>query len=119
MQSDSDMGRVSVSGRSGESGTAGLYWFEATVDGLPIELHVCEDVAFDLLQAWTPSHPKCLEILRVHRGELARALEQKIRRGYWPGQEGWCLNADDVSWNLRVFVRREEESDLRFADAET
>jgi hypothetical protein len=83
--------RATVAGRSWESTKPGIFCFEATIDGQPTELHVSEDVAFDFLKAWTPSSAKCLEILRLHRQDLARMLEQKIRARRRRGPGGFYL----------------------------
>jgi hypothetical protein len=68
--------RVKLSGRSWCASNQGVYCFDAIVDGEPAELRVAEDVAFDLLGAWTRSEEKCLDILRLHRAELAKSLER-------------------------------------------
>lgn len=39
---------------------------------------MAEDVAYDLLGAFTMSDEKCLEILRLHRSYLARNLDRKL-----------------------------------------
>ena len=70
--------RVKLEGGSWAGADCGLYCFEATIDGEKAELRVTEDVAFDLLGAWTMSHTKCLEILRLHRADLAKNLERKL-----------------------------------------
>jgi hypothetical protein len=87
---------VSLEGRSWGA-DKGLYCFEATVDGEPTELRISEDVAFDLLGAWTMSREKCLEILRRHRADLARNLERKLRAvGPPEGHNGYFLTLRDV-----------------------
>lgn len=68
--------RVTLSGRSWSANGKGVYCFQALVDGEPAELRVAEEVAFDFLGAWTPSREKCLDILRLHRTELATCLER-------------------------------------------
>jgi len=68
--------RVKLDGRSWCASNQGVYCFEAQVDGEPAELRVAEDIAFDLLGAWTRSEEKCLDILRLHRAELAKSLER-------------------------------------------
>jgi hypothetical protein len=70
--------RVKVHGRSWKLKNKGVYCFEITVDGEASELRVAEDVAFDLLGAFTMSDEKCLEILRLHRSDLARNLDRKL-----------------------------------------
>jgi hypothetical protein len=69
---------VTVEGRSWESMQRGIYCFEVSVNGVLGELQVQEDLAFDLLGAWTLSARTCLDILRLHRGELAEALTRKL-----------------------------------------
>ena len=81
--------RVAVVGCSWESHEPGFYCFEAAIDGQPTELHVSEEVAFDFLKAWTPSSAKCLEILRLHRADLARLLERKLSARGRPGPSGF------------------------------
>ena len=83
--------RVAVVGRSWESHEPGFYCFEAAIDGQPTELHVSEEVAFDFLKAWTPNSAKCLEILRLHRTDLARLLERKLRARAQPGPGGFYI----------------------------
>lgn len=100
-----DLRRVTVVGRSWESHTQGVYCFEATVDGVPVELEVGEEVAFDFLQAWTPSAAKCLEILRLHRADLAQALELKIRHGRTVGDQRWSLTWRDMHAVARASSR--------------
>jgi hypothetical protein len=68
--------RVKLDGRSWFASGQGVYCFDAIVDGEPAELRVAEDVAFDLLGTWTHSEEKCLDILRLHRAELAKSLER-------------------------------------------
>jgi hypothetical protein len=68
--------RVKLDGRSWHASDAAVYCFEALVDGEPAELRVAEEIAFDLLGAWTRSEEKCLDILRLHRAELAKSLER-------------------------------------------
>ena len=68
------------------------------VDGEASELHVAEDVAFDLLGAFTMSAEKCLRILRLHRSDLARNLERKLNaRGVADGAH--FLSLDDIEPN--------------------
>jgi hypothetical protein len=83
--------RVVVAGRSWESHESGIYCFEAAIDGQPTEVHVSEEVAFDFLKAWTPNSGKCLEILRLHRADLAQLLERKIRDRHRSGPNGYYL----------------------------
>jgi hypothetical protein len=97
--------RVVIAGRSWESHEAGLYCFEATLDGQPTEVHVSEDVAFDFLKAWTPDSAKCLEILRLHRADLARLLERKIRDRHRPGPNGFHV----LTWRDTNAAAVEEE----------
>lgn len=82
---------VAIDGRSWASTAQGLYCFEATINGEARELHVSEDVAFDLLGAWTFSREKCLDILRLHRADLAKNLERKLRGVFHPGDKSHCL----------------------------
>ena len=86
--------RVTVAGRSWESREAGLYCFEATIDGEPTEIHVSEEVAFNFRNAWTPNTGKCLEILRLHRADLARMLEWKLHARHRPSHRGSHL----ITW---------------------
>jgi hypothetical protein len=71
--------RVTIEGRSWIGAENGVYGFEAYVDGEQTELRVSEDVAFDLLGTWTLSRGTCLDILRLHRTDLAQNLERKLR----------------------------------------
>ena len=68
--------RVKLDGRSWYASDQAAYCFDALVDGEPAELRVAEEIAFDLLGAWTRSEEKCLDILRLHRAELAKSLER-------------------------------------------
>lgn len=72
---------VTIDGSSWGGIEKGFYNFEATVDGKPSLLRVSEEVAFDFLGAWTRSRTLCLEILRLHRGDLAETLARKLRLG--------------------------------------
>lgn len=105
MSSSDRTRRVTVIGRSWQSHEPGFYCFEAAIDGQPTELHVSEEIAFDFLKAWTPNSAKCLEILRLHRADLARLLERKIRARGRPGPAGFHvltwgdLTGDDLRAN--------------------
>jgi hypothetical protein len=79
MDRSAEIVRVMVEGRSWDIVEKGQYGFEATVDGEPTELRITEDVAFDLLGARTMSRQKCLDILRLHRADLAKNLERMLR----------------------------------------
>jgi hypothetical protein len=72
---------VVIEGTSWEGAERGMYCFEVFVNGVRGQLHVQEDLAFDLLGAWTLSAKTCLNILRLHRAELAKALERKLKSG--------------------------------------
>jgi hypothetical protein len=72
---------VTIEGASWEGSQRGSYCFEVFVDGARGELHVQEDLAFDILGAWTLSAQTALDILRLHRAELAQALARKLTRG--------------------------------------
>lgn len=89
--------RVKVQGRSWKLRGKGVYCFEMTVDGEASELRIAEDVAFDLLGAFTTSGEKCLEILRLHRSDLAKNLERKLHGSGPPGRTTLhFLSLDDV-----------------------
>jgi hypothetical protein len=89
--------RVSVEGRSWHAADEDFYCFDAVVDGKGTELRVAEDVAFDLLGAWTRSQEKCLNILRLHRADLAKNLEHKISAvGYVKGSDFHLLTLRDI-----------------------
>jgi hypothetical protein len=68
--------RVTLVGRSWHAVEPGVYCFQAVVDGEPAELRVDEEIAFEFLGAWTQSAEQCLDILRLHRADLARGLER-------------------------------------------
>jgi hypothetical protein len=96
-RSEPAMVRVSVEGRSWDIVEQGQYGFEATVDGEPTELRISEDVAYDLLGARTTSRQKCLDILRLHRADLARNLERKLRAVGHPDNHGlYFLTLHDI-----------------------
>jgi len=103
--------RVKVHGRSWKLKNKGVYCFEITVDGEASELRVAEDVAFDLLGAFTMSDEKCLEILRLHRSDLARSLDRKL----YTAEGSDCakfhfLSLDDIDRaNPRVRDRQRSE----------
>ncbi|WP_395021315.1 hypothetical protein [Dongia sp.] len=75
-----DERRVQVMDVSWQSPEKGYHCFEALVDGQAAVVHVAEDIAFDFLGGWTPDTAKCLDILRLHRADLAKALERKLPR---------------------------------------
>jgi hypothetical protein len=87
-----------------------VYCFEVTVDGEASELHVAEDVAFDLLGAFTMNDEKCLEILRLHRSDLARNLERKLNaRGVSDRAAFHFLSLDDID-RMSPMARDRERS---------
>jgi hypothetical protein len=86
-----------VAGRSCKTTEPGVFSFEATVDGEPVELRVTEHVAFDFLRAWTIDREKCFDILRLHRRELARSLERKLEGSHEPLARSYLLDWRDVS----------------------
>jgi hypothetical protein len=89
--------RVKLEGRSWKIIDKGVYCFEVTVDGQVSELRIMEDVAFDLLGAFTMSGEKCLEILRLHRAELAKNLERKLNSVGFPGDKTFhFLSLNDI-----------------------
>ena len=69
------------------------------MDGKPSQLRVSEEVAFDLLGAWTLSQEPCLGILRLHRSALAESLALKLRIG------GHALDSGLYSLTLRDMER--------------
>jgi hypothetical protein len=88
---------VVVETRSGKIAKQGVYCFQVTVDDIPGELHVSEDVAFDLLGAWTLSTQQCLDILRRHHADLELCLKRKIALVGWPAFTGTHhINLHDI-----------------------
>ncbi len=71
---------VVVDGPSWEGAERGMYCFEVFVNGVRGQLHIQEELAFDFLGAGTLS-AACLDILRLHRVELAEALARKLKGG--------------------------------------
>jgi hypothetical protein len=103
--------RVKLQGRSWKIIDKGIYCFEVTVDGEVSELRIMEDVAFDLLGAFTMSGDKCLEILRLHRSELAKNLERKLHAVGFPGDRTMhVLSLNDIERTHPV-ARDKERSD--------
>jgi hypothetical protein len=117
------MTRVKLQGRSWKILDQGLYCFEATVDGEASEVRITEEVAFDLLGAFTVSSDKCLEVLRRHRTELARNLERKLTAVGFPGDRSLhFLSLNDVDRTNPSLREREisEWSDIdRSLDSKT
>jgi hypothetical protein len=87
---------VMVEGPSWEGAERGLYCFEVFVDGVRGQLHVQEELAFDFLGAWTLSAATCLDILRLHRAELAQALARKLKAGGSPRNGHYLLAWQDL-----------------------
>jgi hypothetical protein len=104
---------VTIEGSPWTSIEKGFYNFEATVDGKPSQLRVSEEVAFDLLGAWTLSQALCLDILRLHRSELAENLALKLRMG------GHALDSGLYSLTLRNMERIKPKVHKRPAPAPT
>jgi hypothetical protein len=97
MIDESAIARVSLEGRSWAMADVGLYSFEALVDGKGAEVRIAEEIAFDWLGAWTMSRQTCLEILQLHRADLAKSLERKLLAIGFPDPRGlYFLNLDDI-----------------------
>lgn len=100
--------QVHVHGRSWKLVIKSVYCFEVTVDGEPSELHVAEEIAFDLLGAFTMNDEKCLQILRLHRSDLAKNLERKLDARGVPDSVGFhFLSLDDIDRTNPVVRDRE------------
>lgn len=72
---------VVVDGRSWEGAELGMYCFEVFVNGVRGQLEIQEELALDFRGAGTLSAATCLDILRLHRVELAEALARKLKSG--------------------------------------
>jgi hypothetical protein len=72
---------VVVDGPSWEGAELGMYCFEVFVNGVRGQLHIQEELALDFRGAGTLSAATCLDILRLHRVELAEALARKLKGG--------------------------------------
>jgi hypothetical protein len=87
---------VVVEGPSCEGAERGTYCFEVFVNGVRGQLQVQEELAFDLVGAWTLSAQTGLDILRLHRAELARALARKLTGGGGPKNGQYTLAWQDL-----------------------
>ncbi|MDQ7250718.1 hypothetical protein [Dongia sedimenti] len=128
--SSTSFSRVGLAGRSWESSEPGFFCFEAAIDGEPTIVHVSEQVAFDYLGAWTPDTAKCLAILRLHRADLARLAERKLKSSGPRLRSSACLR---LTWrdtnraaieetlparrNDQPFARAMEQGEQRSASA--
>lgn len=111
MKNRSAIVRVSLEGESWAIADQGLYCFKATVDGEAAEVRVAEEVAFDRLGAWTMSSEKCLDILRLHRADLAKNLERKLQAIGFPHARGlYFLALRDIERTNPVERDRERAS---------
>lgn len=87
---------VVVEGPSWEGAERGVYGFEVFVNGVRGQLYIQEDLVFDFLGAWTLSARTGLDILRLHRAELAQALTRKLKRGGGPENGHYLLDWQDL-----------------------
>jgi hypothetical protein len=102
--------RAVIEGRSWFA-EKGLYAFEATVDGEAAEVHVSEDIAFDLLGVSNASNAKCLDVLRLHRAALATNLQRKLDAVGHPDDRGfYFLTLHDIE-RTNPIVRDQERED--------
>jgi hypothetical protein len=88
---------VLIEGRSWIGSERGVYCFEVNVNGVQGELRIQEELAFDFLGAWTFNPKTCLDILRLHRAELAQALALKLKNPLGTGNGPYLLTWRDLN----------------------